>query len=227
MKPKIAVMPRPSRFQEFLNKLPDQKRQEIEALVRTAPSTSQALRELKAKYRFKGSYDMLLTWRNAQKAVATPKRAESSTSGLKSAVADLDPIHQVKLLSAKLSSLSLSLIEQLEQHDWHEPGEIRLSNREATKLLGNVSSLSRSALAGVLEMYRVKAELNQKSVALALITELGEDWRRTLEHDNPELVPLFESVANVTRSRLQLDENSLLEVSSQQLIDSSPENVDS
>jgi hypothetical protein len=220
-------MVRQSKFQEFLWKFPEGKRGEIENLVKTAPTAMQAFTEVKRLHRYRGGYHTIVSWRNAQKAVATPKRAESSTSGLKSSVADLDPVHQVQLLSAKLSSLSLSLIEQLEQHDWHEPGEIRLSNREAAKMLGNVSSLSRSALAGVLEMYRVKAELNQKSIALALITELGEDWRRTLEHDNPELVPLFESVANVTRSRLELDRESLLEVSSQQLIDSSPENVDS
>ena len=221
-------MSRPSRFQEYLNKLPDQKRQEIEALVRSAPSCSQALRELKAKYRFKGSYDTLLTWWNLQKVsvTATPKHSES-TSSIRSTVSELDPVNQIKLLSAKLSSLSLSLIEQLEKHDWVELGEQRLSSRSAEKMLANVSSLSRSAIAGVLEMYKVQVEMNQKAVASALIVELGEDWRRVLQHDNPELLGIFESVANVTRSRLELDRESLLEVASQQTIDSPSESVNS
>ncbi len=224
-------MSRQSRFQEYLNKLPAQKRKEIETLVLSAPSCSQALRELKRKYRFSGSYDVVLSWRNAQmqqRKAATAEGEGSSTSSVRSSVSDLDPVSQVKLLSMKLSSLSLSLIEKLEKHEWQEPGEQRLSNRQAEKMLNNVSSLSRSAIAGVVEMHKTQALLDQKSLALALITELGEDWRRTLEHDNPELVPLFESVAAVTRSRLELDRESLLELSSREPVKiSSPESVES
>ncbi len=90
-------------------------------------------------------------------------------------------------------------------------GEIRLSNREAAKILGALPSLARASAGSIVEMSRVKSELDQRSFALGIIEELSQDWQQALAADNPELIGLFESVTKITKARLQLDRLSLLE----------------
>jgi hypothetical protein len=93
----------------------------------------------------------------------------------------------------------------------------RLSNRDAAKILAVLPSLNRAAAGTIIEMGRVRAKLDEKSLCLAVIEEVRQDWERTLSGDNPELISVFEDVAKITRSRLEMDTDSLLEVAMSRL----------
>lgn len=49
-------------------------------------------------------------------------------------------------------------------------------------------------------MSRVKAELDQRGFALAILEEFSQDWQQALAADNPELIGLFESVSRITKA---------------------------
>jgi hypothetical protein len=199
---------RQSAFQLYLNKLPEGKRQEVEKLVLSAPSTSQALRELKRLYRFKGSYDMILNWRKAQQDVSTPaKRIEA----IESTITAEDPIAEIMSLHRRMTRYCGQILSLLEDHAWIEPGEHRLSGRQAEKLFAGLPTVAKACSASLVELSRLQTQRSEREMALAILAEAGEDWRRTLEHDNPELIGLFENVMTVTRSRLELDKVSALD----------------
>jgi hypothetical protein len=199
---------RQSAFQVYLNKLPEGKRQEVEKVARSAATSSQAFRELKRLYRFRGSYDQLLSWRKAQQDASTPaKRVEVVEEG---SMVD-DPIAEVKALHSRMTRYCNQLLDLLERHQWIEPGEVRLSSRQSEKLLAALPTISKSCTSTLIELSRLQTQRNERELALATLAEAGEDWRRTLEPDNPELVGLFATVITVTRSRLELDKMSALD----------------
>lgn len=122
-----------------------------------------------------------------------------------------DPIASAMKLAQELNSLCVSLTALLQGHQWLEPGETRLSNREAAKILGALPSLTRAANSSIFEVHTIKSEIDQRAFALAILAEFGEDWRRTLEHENSELIPMFQEISAITKSRLHLDRPTLLE----------------
>lgn len=207
-------MPRPSVLQAFLNRFPEERRIEVENKIRSAPSIRDAYRELK-RLRFRGSYDSVQHWR-ANDARGRVENLQSSAANVAAFIAsrqgaESDPIEAAMILSTKLNLLCSSLVALLQKHEWLEPSEIRLSNGQALKLLAALPSLARAASGTTLEMSRVRTMLNEKHLALATIEELKHDWEMALRADNPELIGVFEDIARVTRSRLEVDSQSLLE----------------
>jgi hypothetical protein len=124
---------------------------------------------------------------------------------------EADPIQGAIDLSVRLNSLCDSLVTLLQNHSWVEEGELKLSNRDAVKLLGIVPSLCRASSGVLIDLHRVNDAVDRKAVVTATIEELKEDWRRSLELDNPELVPLLDTVSQITLARLEADQVSLLE----------------
>jgi hypothetical protein len=195
-------MARQSKFEEFLRKFPEAKRNEIERLVMSAPTARQGFDELRKLYRYKSGYDTILSWRNSHKGVV-PSNANSEIAPT---LADTDdPISEIQALHRRINTCCNRVLGLLESHDWLEAGEVRLTQRQAEKLLIGLPALAKTATSGLIEMSRLRLRTDEKALALAVLFEFGEDWRRTLEHDNPELVPIFESVVAVTKARLQLD----------------------
>lgn len=206
-------MGRQSIVDAWLGKFPKERQKEIEQKIRSAPTIRIAHEELK-KLKFRGSYDAVQTWR-AKDAKGRSEGLSDQASKVTAMAARVplgaDPIADVVNLAQELNSLCLNLTAILQRHEWLEPGEIRLSNREAAKILSALPTLARASSGTVLEMHRVRGEFDRKIFALSVLSELSEDWRRTLEHENPEMVPLLDSIANITKARLELDQPSLLE----------------
>lgn len=202
-------MPRQSAFQQYLDRLSEPKRSEMELIARSAPTTAQAVKELKRRG-CRCSYDAILSWRNSQKrarAEAMPERIESTASET-----EKDPIQQVRDLSIRLNGLCATLITLVENHQWVEEGETRLSGRQAEKLIAAVPAVARTCISDLIETSRLELGKNEKELCRAMIYEMGEDWRKTLQHDNPELIALFDNIASVTRSRLELDRSTALDL---------------
>jgi hypothetical protein len=191
-----------------------ERRSEATRLLQSAHSHRAAYVEFKKVYRFTGSYDAVKNWRShdAQLGLENIQAAAQEMRIKRQAIASgSDPIEMAMNLSKELSVLCSHLTALIQDHQWFTGKETRLNNRDATKILAALPSLSRASNGSILEMARLKTEMNEKALALGTLFEFGEDWRRTLEHDNPELVPLFESVLAVTKSRLELDTPSVLE----------------
>lgn len=206
-------MGRQSILEAWLGKFPKERQIEIEQKIRSAPTIRFAYEELK-RLKFKGSYDSVQNWR-----VRDARNRAEGLSDQASKVASMaarvplgsDPIASVMDLAQELNCLCASLTSLLRKHEWVEPDATRLSNREAAKILAALPSLARASSGAIVEMAKLQTEFDKKSFALALIQELGEDWRRTLEHENPELLSVFEGVAAVTKARLELDRVTVLE----------------
>ncbi len=206
-------MGRQSIVDAWLGKFPKERQREIEQKIRSAPTIKIAYQELK-QLKFRGSYDAVQTWRakdSRDRSEGLSDRASKIAAMTARVSLESDPIASVMSLAQELNCLCASLTSLLQKHEWVEPDATRLSNREASKILASLPSLARASSGAIVEMARLQTEFDKKSFALALIQELGEDWRRTLEHENPELLPLFESIAAVTKSRLELDQLSALE----------------
>jgi hypothetical protein len=206
-------MPRTSVLQAFLDKFPEERRVELEKRIRSAPTIKEAYLELKG-LKYRGSYDSVQFWRanDARGRIENVQRSADAVAGTASRQsAESDPIEAAMVLANELNSLCSSLVGLLQKHEWLEPGEVRLSNREAAKILTAIPAVSRAASGTLVEMVRVRAKLDERALCLALIEELRTDWERILTADNPELIPVFEDVARVTRARLEIDSESLLE----------------
>lgn len=202
-------MPRQSAFQAYLNKLSEPKRSEMEWIAKSAPNATQAVKELKRRG-CRCSYDAVLSWRNSQKrarAEATPERIESTAAEI-----ETDPIKQVRDLSIRLNGLCATLITLVENHQWVEEGELRLSGRQAEKLIAAIPTVARTCISGLIETSRLHLARNEKELCQSMLFEMGEDWRKRLQHDNPELISLFDNIATVTRSRLELDRSTALDL---------------
>ena len=208
-------MPRPSRLEAFLKSFPESHRGGIEREVLRCPDSKAAHIFLKGRYKYKGSYDSVKNWRQSRLDRGEIDRMSDQSSkvaGMASRIPlEGDPMAAVMNLAQELNSLCMNLTALLQRHEWLEPGEIRLSNREASKILGALPSLARASAGSLVEMSRVKAELDQRGFALAILEEFSQDWHQALAADNPELIGLFESVSQITRARLELDRSSVLE----------------
>jgi hypothetical protein len=205
-------MGRQSIVDAWLGKFPKERQKELEQKIRSAPTIRVAYQELK-NLKFRGSYDSVQTWR-AKDAKSRSEGLSDQASKVTAMAARMplesDPIASVMSLAQELNSLCMNLTVLLQRHEWLEAGEIRLSNREAVKILGALPSLARASAGSIVEMSRVKSELDQRSFALGIIEELSQDWQQSLGPDNPELIGLFESVARITKNRLELDRPSVL-----------------
>lgn len=206
-------MGRQSIVDAWLGKFPKERQKEIEQKIRSAPTIRIAHEELK-NLKFRGSYDAVQTWR-AKDAKGRSEGLSDQASKVTAMAArvplESDPIASAMKLAQELNSLCVSLTALLQRHEWMEPGEIRLSNREAAKILTALPSLARAANSSIFEAHTIKGEIDQRAFALAILAEFGEDWRRTLEHENSELIPMFQEISAITKSRLDLDRPSLLE----------------
>lgn len=209
-------MPRPSRLEAFLKSFAENQRGDIEREILRCADSKAAHTFLKARYKYRGSYDSVKNWRQSRLDRGEIDRVSDQASRITAIAAKMplesDPIASVMSLAQELNCLCIGLTALLQQHQWLEPGETRLSNREAGKILGTLAGLTRASTGTILEMARLEGEFDKKAFALGLFSELAEDWRRTLEHDNPELICLLEPIVEVTKSRLQIDRSSLLEV---------------
>jgi hypothetical protein len=206
-------MPRPSSLQQFINKFPVERRHELERQVKSAPSAKAAYEELR-RLGYKKHYNSVVNWR-ASRRNGTIENIQSTADTVATFTSrepgDDDPIERTMNLANQLNTLCSSLVELLQRHEWLEPGESRLSNRDAAKILAALPSLNRAAAGTIIEMGRIRTKLDEKSLCLAAIEELRQDWERTLSGDNPELIPIFEDVSRVTRSRLAMDTETLLD----------------
>jgi hypothetical protein len=206
-------MAQPSRLQKFLDKIPQDRRLEIERQIRLAPTTKAAFDILKS-FQYPYSYDSVKTWRlnQAKGRVEQVQRSADviASIALRSELA-ADPIKGAMDLSVRLNSLCDSLVTLLQNHSWVEDGELKLNSRDALKLLSVLPGLCRASSGVLIDMHRVNDALDRKAVVTATIEELKEDWRKSLEADNPELVPLLETVSAITLARLDADQLSLLE----------------
>ncbi len=206
-------MPRPSQFERFLKQFPDTQRSDIEREVLRARDSKAAHEFLKSKLQYQHSYDSIKSWRQARSKGLHGLSQQSAEVAQKAATLpqEVDPVGCAMDLAVRLNSLCNRLVDVLQAHEWIEPGESRLSPKQASQLISALPSLIRASSGVVVEMHRIRAEIDQKSLMLATIEELAIDWRQMLEFDNPELVPLLESAAQVTRARLELDRPTLLE----------------
>lgn len=210
-----SKMPRPSRLEAFLKSFPESHRGDIEGEILKCRDSKSAHTFLKGRYRYKGSYDSVKNWRQARLDRREIDRMSDQSSKIADAAARMplesDPIASAMSLAQELNSLCVSLTALLQGHQWLEPGETRLSNREAAKILGALPSLARASAGSIVEMSRIKVEVDRRVFALAMLEEFALDWKQMFQHDNPELVPLVDSAAAVTKARLGLDRLSVLE----------------
>jgi uncharacterized protein YjiS (DUF1127 family) len=208
-------MPRPSRLEAFLKSFPESHRGDIEGEILKYRDSKSAHTFLKCRYKYKGSYDSVKNWRQARLDRREIERMSDQSSKIADAAAKMplesDPIGSIMLLAQQLNSLCVSLTALLQRHQWLEFGETCLDNREALKILGALPSLARASAGSILEMHRVRAEIDQKALMLGTIHALSEDWQQALLADNPELIGLFESVARITKARLEIDRATVLE----------------
>lgn len=206
-----SQMAPPSRLQTWLRKFPVEERESIERRVQLAPTITRAYEELKG-LGYKGSYDSVQSWRannSKRKGDSVGRQAKAYEQAANSALED-DPVQAAVNLSKQLNQLCVGLADLLRGHDWLE-GEERLSNRDAVKILGLLAPLSRASVGSLLELSQIKSKIDERVFALGLVEELSQDWQKVLQHDNPELIPLFAKVADVTMARLEIDRSNLLE----------------
>lgn len=210
-----SKMPRPSRLEAFLKSFPESHRGDIEGEILKCRDSKSAHTFLKGRYKYKGSYDSVKNWRQARLERREIDRLSHQSSKIANAAARMpvesDPIASAMNLAQELNSLCASLTALLQRHEWFEDGEVRLNNREAAKILTALPSLARAANSSIFEAHTIKGEIDQRAFALAILAEFGEDWRRTLEHENSELIPMFQEISAITKSRLDLDRPTLLE----------------
>lgn len=209
-------MGRQSSLDAWLGKFPKERQKEIEQRIRSAPTIRVAHEELK-RLGYRKSYDSVQSWR-VKDAKGKPEnireQAEKVSLAASGMLIEGNPLDAAMNLALKLNDLCASLTALLGEHQWMEPGDIRLNNREAGKILAALPSLARAASGTIIEMHKTQRELDEKNLMLSLIEEISLDWQKALEGDNPELIPLFESVTSITKARLQLDRSSLLEEAS-------------
>ena len=206
-------MPKPSALQQFLNKFSPERKHELERQIRSAPDAKTAYSELK-RIGYRRSYDTVLNWRSNQakgRADHIQRSAEVVSSVASASTLNVDPVKNCMELAIQLNTLCNSLTALLQGHNWLEPGELRLSSRDALKLLAVLPSLHRASAGTVTEMHRVKTQMNEKTLVNATLQELAVDWQAMLEHDNPELVPLIHDAISITQARLETSNTSLLE----------------
>jgi hypothetical protein len=206
-------MTRLSVVETFLNSLSVDSRAECRKNILAARTSRQAFKELE-NLGFSGSYDAVVNFRNSNFSNLPNDTLEEranrivqvcSTENLRN-----DPVRRATDLAKELEALCYRFSALLHDHSWVAEGE-KLSNRDAFRFLQILPSLSRVCIASTIELHRIRTQMSEKAIALGIIHELSEDWRKAFSAESPELLNIFESVAAITRSRLELDRQTLLE----------------
>jgi hypothetical protein len=206
-------MPRLSAVESFLNSLSADSCAECRNKILAARTSKEAHEELK-KLGYAGSYDAVVNWRNSNFSALPNSTWEARANRIVQVCATEnfrnDPVQRAINLAAELEMLCRQFSAMVAHHKWFEDGAT-LTNKDAFRFLQILPGLARVSIASTVELHRIKIQMNEKAIALGIIHELGEDWRKAFSAENPELLNIFESVAAITRSRLELDRQTLLE----------------
>jgi hypothetical protein len=198
-------MTRPNAFQTWLNQKTSEQKTELKNLVLTSQTSKVAYQAVK-KRGFRGSYDSVLNFRNANK--------QGSTEAIAASVVEFeqklertqqsarDPLHGALLLSVEMQSLCSKLVGLLASHSWTEGGD-PLSVRDALKLAAVIPSLARASTGSLVELFNLRKELDYEIVADSLLEELLIEARLILA-ETPEHLPIVESIVECTKSRLEM-----------------------
>jgi hypothetical protein len=198
-------MTRPNSFQVWLDKkTPDQKT-ELRNLVLSS-QTSKLAYEVVKKRGFRGSYDSILNFRNANKqgtaeaiaasVVAFEQKLETTKQSAR------DPLQGALLLSVEMQGLCSKLVGLLASHNWADGGE-PMSVRDALKLAAVVPSLARASTGSLVELFNLRKELDYEIIAESLLEELLTEARLILA-ETPEHLPIVENLVDCTKSRLEM-----------------------
>jgi hypothetical protein len=198
-------MTRPNAFQSWLKPKTSEQQNELKNLVLTAQTSKVAYQAVK-KRGFRGSYDSILNFRNANKqgtaeaiaaTVAVFERKLESTQQSAS-----NPLEGALLLSVEMQSLCSKLVGLLASHDWTEGGD-PLSVRDALKLAAVIPSLARASTGSLVELFNLRKELEYEDFADSLFEELLIEARLILA-DTPEHLPIVEMIVGTTKTRLEM-----------------------
>jgi len=206
-------MPRPSQLQVFLDRCPQQLRDELKIRIFKAKTSREAYNHLRS-IGFKGSYDSVVNWRSTRDKT---EEEISNHSGeiISSHVSvaresnDIEALRRCVVLSSKLNSLTNQLTDLLLQHRWVEADDTPLSNRDAAKLLGIIPSLSRAGVGGVIELSARLHGLEEYDIMLAVLEEIDEEARKTYEPDMSQVVT---KITETVRTRLDINKSSFIQM---------------
>jgi hypothetical protein len=198
-------MTRPNAFQTWLNQKNSDQKNELKNLVLTAQTSKVAYQAVK-KRGFRGSYDSILNWKNANKQGSTEAIAatvavfEQKLESTQQSASN--PLEKGLLLSTELNALCLKLVALLSSYDWSQGGE-SLTVRDALKLAAIVPSLSRASTGSLIELFGLRKELHYEYAAESLFEELLIEARLILEQ-TPEYLPIVENIVDCTKVRLEM-----------------------
>jgi hypothetical protein len=198
-------MTRPNAFQAWLNQKTSDQKTELRDLVLSAQTSKVAFQAVKRRG-FRGSYDSILNFRNANK--------QGSTEALAATVAVFEqklestqqsasnPLEGALLLSVEMQNLCSKLVGLLASHSWTEGGD-PLSVRDALKLAAVIPSLARASTGSLVELFNLRKELEYENVAESLFEELLIEARLILA-ETPEYLPLVQMIVDTTKTRLEM-----------------------
>jgi hypothetical protein len=207
-------MPRPSQLQMFLNRCPQQLQEELTIRILKAKTSREAYRHLQS-IGFRGSYDSVVNWRNTRNE--SHQSLLNQSSGVTSSVIearagdDIEALRRCVVLTGKLNSLSNQLTDLLLQHRWVDADSTTLNNRDATKLLAILPSLSRAGVGGTVELSARLYGLEEHDIMLAILEEVDEEARRVYESDMLQVVT---NITDVIRTRLDVNKSSFMQMAS-------------
>ena len=198
-------MTRQNAFQTWLNQKTLEQKTELKNLVLTSQTSKVAYQAVK-KRGFRGSYDSVLNFRNANK--------QGSTEAIAASVAVFeqklettqqlarDPLEGALLLSVEMQGLCSKLVGLLASYNWADGGE-PLSIRDAMKLAAIIPSLARASTGSLVELFSLRKELDYEDFADSLFEELLIEARLILA-DTPEHLPIVEMIVGTTKTRLEM-----------------------
>jgi hypothetical protein len=198
-------MTRPNAFQSWLKQKTSEQQNELKNLVLTAQTSKVAYQAVK-KRGFRGSYDSVLNFRNANKSgsveaiaasvVAFEQKLETAQQSAR------DPLEGALLLSVEMQGLCSKLVGLLASYNWADGGE-PISVRDALKLAAVVPSLARASTGSLVELFGLRKELDYEDFAGSLFEELLIEARLILA-ESPENLPIVESIVECTKTRLEM-----------------------
>ena len=198
-------MSRPNAFQAWLNQKTSEQKTELRDLVLSAQTCKVAYQQIR-KRGFRGSYDSVLNFRNANKegsaaaiaasVVAFEQKLETTQQSAS------NPLEGALMLSVEMQGLCSKLVGLLASHSWTEGGD-PLSVRDALKLAAVVPSLARASTGSLVELFNLRKELDYEIIAESLLEELLDEARLILA-ETPENLPIVESIVECTKSRLEM-----------------------
>lgn len=205
-------MTRPNAFQSWLNQKEPDKKTELKNLTLVAQTSKVAYQAMK-KRGFRGSYDSILNFRNANKqdsseaiaasvAVFEQKLTETTQSAS-------NPLEGALLLSVEMNSLCSKLVGLLAAYEWTDGGE-PLNIRDALKLAAVIPSLARASTGSLIELFNLRNELDRESFADALYTEVLIEAEITYKEDL-QYIPIVANVLKSAKIRLEMGKERCLE----------------